>query len=110
MSLEIGPLSRFTPTSSARAAKPVADDFAHELARADSARVAMPATPPPEVLDEVGAAAQRAEQLAAADRELHFRHCEQTGRVVADVRDLAGNVLRTIQGSEALDVMAGGSL
>jgi hypothetical protein len=107
MSLEIGPLSRFTPTSSPRAARPVADGFAHELARADSARVSMPATPPPEVLDEVGAAAQRAEQLAAADRELHFRHCEQTGRVVVDVRDLAGTVLRTIQGSEALEVMAG---
>jgi len=109
MSLEIGPVSRFTPTSASRAAKPVADGFARELARADGARISIPATPPPEVLDAVGAAAQRAEELAAADRELHFRHCEQTGRMVVDVRDLAGNVLRTIQGSEALEVMAGAS-
>ena len=71
---------------------------------------AIPATPPPEVLDEVGAAAQRAEQLAATDRELHFRRCERTGRVVVDVRDLAGNVLRTIRGSEALEVMEGADL
>ena len=110
MSLEIGPLSRFTPTTSPGRAKPVADGFARELARADSARIGVPATPPPEVLDAVGAAAQRAEQLAAADRELHFRCCEQTGRMVVDVRDLAGNVLNTIQGSEALEVMAGAEL
>jgi hypothetical protein len=110
MSFEIGPVSRFTPTSSPRPAQPVADGFERELARADRARLSIPAAPPPAVLDEVGAAAQRAEQLAAADRELHFRCCEQTGRVVVDVRDLAGNVLRTIKGSEALEVMAGASL
>jgi flagellar protein FlaG len=69
-----------------------------------------PASPPPEVLDEIGAAADRADALAAADRELHFSVDDERGRVVVTVRDLAGNVIRTIPPSEALDVMAGASL
>jgi hypothetical protein len=110
MSLEIGPLPPSNLPPAQRAAKPVVAGFDRELARADGARISIPAAPPPELLDEIGAAAERADQLAAADRELHFRHCERTGRVVADVRDLAGNVLRTIQGSEALEVLAGARL
>src|SRR5918999_2165563 len=106
MSFEIGPLGPSNPPPVQRMAKPVADGFGLALARADSARISTPASPPPDVLDEVGAAADRAEQLAAANRELHFRVSEESGRVVVDVRDLEGNVIRTIPASEALDVMA----
>ena len=71
------------------------------------ADTSIPDAPPPEVLDEVAAARDRAAELAASNRELHFRKDEATGRVVVQVRDLAGNVIRTIPPSEALAVMSG---
>lgn len=67
----------------------------------------LPAVPPPELLDEIDAAADRAAELAADDRELHFELDEATGRIVVLVRDLDGTVLRTLSPSEALDVMTG---
>jgi uncharacterized FlaG/YvyC family protein len=62
------------------------------------------------VLAEVDAAWKRAGELAAANRELHFRQDEQTGRTIIEVRTLDGEVLRTIPPSRLLDVMAGGEL
>jgi hypothetical protein len=70
----------------------------------------IPASPPPEVLAEVDAAWERAGELAAANRELHFRRDERTGRTIIEVRTLDGEVLRTIPPSRLLDVMAGGEL
>ncbi len=69
----------------------------------------IPATPPVELQKEVQFAAQRAAQLAADDRELHFTVSDETGKVVVQVRDLEGHVLRTIPNAQALDVMAGRS-
>jgi uncharacterized FlaG/YvyC family protein len=63
--------------------------------------------PPPEVRLAVQAAAGRAEQLRREQRELHFELDEDAGRVVVQVRDLDGRVIRTIAPSEALDVMSG---
>jgi len=68
----------------------------------------IPASPPPEVSEQVSAAFERAQELFAANRELHFAKDPDTGRIVVQVRDLAGNVVRTIPPSEALEVMAGG--
>jgi uncharacterized FlaG/YvyC family protein len=62
---------------------------------------------PPELLREVAAAAARAEDLWQQRRELHFEMDADSGRVVVQVRDLDGIVLRTIPASEALDVMSG---
>ena len=42
--------------------------------------------------------------------ELHFSKDSETGRVVIQVRDLDGNVLKTIPPSRALDVMSGAAL
>jgi len=105
MSLEIGPLPPINPGP-----RRFAGPAAAERARAGSARISVTAFPPPEVLDAVGAAADRAEELARDNRELHFRTDEETGRVVIEVRDLEGTVIRTMPPSEALDVMAGASL
>ncbi len=66
----------------------------------------IPASPPAEVREQVTEALDRVRELAADDRELHFRKDEATGRVIVEVRDLDGNVLRTIPPSEALDVMS----
>ena len=70
----------------------------------------IPASPPPVVLAAVDAAWERAAQLAAADRELHFRRDEQSGRTIIEVRTLDGEALRTIPPSRLLDVMTGGEL
>jgi hypothetical protein len=116
MSFEIGPLPPIQPAAASRRAAPApAADFSAHLARAsgpampagDVAVISLPPSPPPEVLDEVAAARDRAAELAASNRELHFRKDEATGRVVVQVRDLAGNVIRTIPPSEALAVMSG---
>ena len=108
MSLEIGPLPPIQPTgASPRAAETPAARFS---VRVDTAELSLPASPPPEVLDEIGAAADRVDQLAAAGRELHFSVDEDTNRVVIQVRDLDGNVIRTIPPSAALDVLAGAAV
>lgn len=107
MSPEIGPLPRFQP---AAAARPAPSGVSLELARAapvDTVELSLAAYPPREVLAEVDAAAERVDELAAANRELHFRTDEESRRVIVEVRDLDGNVIRTIPASQALDVISG---
>jgi uncharacterized FlaG/YvyC family protein len=116
MSFEIGPLppiQRSAPVQ--RPAAQPTSDFALELARRtaptrDAALMSIPASPPVEVRDAIGAAAERAAELRAQNRELHFRKDEASGRVIVEVRDLSGNVIRTIPPSGALEIMAGASL
>jgi hypothetical protein len=69
----------------------------------------LPASPPDSVLEEMFAAAQVANRLHEQGRELHFEPTG-TGRVVVQVRDLDGNVIRTIPSGQALDVAAGSPL
>jgi uncharacterized FlaG/YvyC family protein len=80
-----------------------------EVAQAATADT-MPSRPPVDVLKEMEAASQRYEDLRSQQRELHFSHDPQQNRVIVEVRDLDGNVLRTIPPSRALDVIAGGPL
>jgi uncharacterized FlaG/YvyC family protein len=62
---------------------------------------------PEEVLDAIGVAADRADELAAEGRELHFSADERTGRVVVEVRDLAsGTVLRSVSPAVALSLLS----
>lgn len=70
----------------------------------------IPATPPVDVLAEIDRASARAEELARANRELHFEKDPGSGRIIVQVRDLEGNVLRTIPPSTALDMMSGAGL
>jgi hypothetical protein len=70
----------------------------------------IPAEPPEDALREVDRAATRAEKLWRAQRELHFELDEYSGRVIVQVRDLDGRVIRTIPPSEALDVLSCGPL
>lgn len=72
---------------------------------------AIPASPPPEVLEAVDAAGRAARELHAQGRELRFVPAsENGGRVRVEVRDLDGNVLRTIPPSELLDIATGAPL
>ena len=69
----------------------------------------LPSRPPTEVLEQVKAAGERYEQMRANRRELHFKHDETANRVVVEVRDLEGNVLRTVPPSKALEIISGGA-
>jgi hypothetical protein len=66
--------------------------------------------PPPEVLDQIAAAAGRNEQLRASGRELRFCADEQSGRVTIELRDRQAGTARTISAAEALDIAAGKAL
>jgi len=111
MTFEIGHLTLQSAASApvAPARTPAAPPAPAAAPRADAVDV-IPAKPPPEVLAEVDAAWERSGELAAANRELHFRRDEQTGRTIIEVRTLDGEVLRTIPPSRMLDVMSGGAL
>jgi hypothetical protein len=69
----------------------------------------LPASPPPAVLEDMHAAARVAEELHAQKRELHFETAGN-GRVIVQVRDLDGNVIRTIPPARALEIASGDPL
>ena len=108
MSVRVGHLSLVAaepPSAAAPAARPAPAPAATPPAAATADVIG--AAPPPELADEVGAAADRAQQMADANRELHFEKDPHSGRIVVQVRDLDGNVVRTIPPSQALDIMSG---
>ena len=73
----------------------------------ETGQLAIPAIPPPEVLDEVDAAWERAVQLAAQDLELHFAHDEVSGRPIVELRTLSGELVKRISAAQALEIIAG---
>jgi uncharacterized FlaG/YvyC family protein len=70
----------------------------------------VPPAPTPEAREMVDKAAARVQELAEQNRELHFSRDEHSNRVVIEVRDLEGNVLKTIPPAKALDIMSGADL
>jgi hypothetical protein len=91
-----------------RAAGPVAPSDAAAKPAAPGAAATVdtfPASPPPELRAEILAAQQAVHDMHARGRELHFEMAE--GRLRIELRDLDGNVLRTIPGSEALEIASG---
>ncbi|MBE2316944.1 flagellar protein FlaG [Solirubrobacter sp. CPCC 204708] len=70
----------------------------------------VPPAPTPEARELVAKAAEVVEQMHKSNRELHFKRDEDTNRVIIQVRDLEGNVIKTIPPSKALDIMSGGEL
>jgi hypothetical protein len=91
------------------------DDPARAVARAvglaAQARLrldrAIPATPPPAVLEELRVAAGAAERLVQHQLALHFQRDSTTGRVVVEVRDVDGNTVTTIPPSAVLAIASG---
>ena len=69
----------------------------------------LPASPPEHLLAEMYDASKVADTLRAQHRELHFEPTG-SGRVLVEVRDLDGNVIRTIPPAKALEVAAGAPL
>jgi hypothetical protein len=70
----------------------------------------IPASPPPEVQDAMGVAAQAYDNLKASGSELRFKVNEATGKLSVEVHDTRGNLLFTVPASTVLDVASGGSL
>jgi flagellar protein FlaG len=116
MSLSIG---RFTPYQ-ALAASPLAAVGASAAAASDLGTAGaavvdtvvdtIPPAPTLQAREMVDRAAQVVEDLYKSNRELHFSMDKSTNRVVIEVRDLEGNVLKTIPPAKALDVMSGAAL
>jgi flagellar protein FlaG len=114
--MEIGHLNfrDLSVTQVPRPQRKEAPGFANKLEQVQAERAVaashIPATPPPDVVVEIHRAAARADELHKANRELHFEKDKASGRIIVQVRDLSGNVLRTIPPSSALDVMSGAGL
>jgi hypothetical protein len=68
----------------------------------------IPVSPPPEVLEAMDAAARVARELHEQGRELRFVNAEDGVRI--ELRDLDGNVLRTIPPGDLLDIATGAPL
>ncbi|HZE14544.1 MAG TPA: flagellar protein FlaG [Mycobacterium sp.] len=70
----------------------------------------IPASPPPEVLDAMGTAADAYDRMKTAGRRLHFETDPATGRLTVQVLDPEGNVITTLPPSKVLDLAAGEEL
>jgi FlaG protein len=110
MDFNLPPVGGIEPTGWAArgAGEPKGADF--KAALRDAVKVdTIPASPPADVLEEMHDAAQVADKLRSMQRELHFEP-QPNGRVVVQVRDLDGHVIRTIPPSQALDIAGGAPL
>jgi flagellar protein FlaG len=114
MTLQIG---RFTPyehlATSALGRAVTPPDAGRTLAGArerDTIVGDVPPAPTAEARAMVDRAAERVDELRAQGRELHFSHDDTTNRVIIEVRDLDGNVIKTIPPAKALDIMSGAEL
>ena len=108
MDFNLPPVSGIDPTAksprSPGSAKSAGFDAA--LNAASVTVETIPASPPPDLLEEMQQAAQVADKLRSMQRELHFEP-QPNGRVIVQVRDLDGNVIRTIPPSAALAIASG---
>jgi hypothetical protein len=65
------------------------------------------AGPPPEVLAQIDAAWERAQELFTTDLELHFEIDRNWGQVWAELRNPDGSVAETMSASEAVAMCCG---
>lgn len=119
MTLQIG---RFTPYAQIPPAVPAAPaaaapELQPQAAQRDQGVVEtgtivgdVPPAPTPEARELVAKAAEVVAAMHKNNRELHFSHDEDTNRVIIQVRDLEGNVIKTIPPSKALDILSGDEL
>jgi hypothetical protein len=63
--------------------------------------------PPLSVWREVDSAGRRVDELRAEGREVHFEHDSETGRLVIQLRELDGGVLRDLSPADAIAIAGG---
>jgi len=66
------------------------------------------AGPPPEVLAEIDAAWERAQELFSDELELHFEVDRRFGRAWAELRTADGAIAETMSAFEAVEMCCGG--
>jgi hypothetical protein len=71
---------------------------------------AVPAMPPAEVRDAIGAAAEIYEELQASGRRVHFDVNAAPGSLTIQVLDPNGDLLSTVSPRHLLDLAAGAPL
>ena len=108
--LAASPLATTRAGTGAQAAAAAAKGTAGAAGNADTLLDSVPPAPTEEARQMVDRAAQVVDDLYKNNRELHFSMDKSTNRVVIEVRDLEGHVLKTIPPAKALDVMSGGAL
>ncbi|MGO9321047.1 MAG: hypothetical protein ACLQBY_09635 [Solirubrobacteraceae bacterium] len=103
-------LSRATPSAGSGAADISA--FVSELAtnEATLTAVASRGVPPPEVFDQIAAAARYHEQLREDGHQLRFFAGAPGEQTRIEIHDGDGNAVRTLSTAEALELAAGKSL
>jgi hypothetical protein len=67
----------------------------------------LPAGPPPEVLQQIDVAWERARELFESDVQLHFEVDAALGRVWAELRSADGSLVERLSASEALALACG---
>lgn len=86
---------------------PAAEIPSHHRARFHRADV-IPATPPAEMLDAIGVAADVYEELEASGRRVHFDYAP--GGLRIQILDTEGELLGTVSPRDLLDLAAGAPL
>lgn len=108
MSFDIGSVGRTPATAPAGRTRASAPAPVQAAPAADTVTVDMiPASPPPEVHEAMGVAAQAYENLKASGSELRFKVDEASGKLTVEVHDTHGNLLFTVPASTVLDVAGG---
>jgi hypothetical protein len=77
------------------------------MSRSHHCDLDLPAGPPPEVLDEIDAAWERAQELVDGEFELHFEGDDFLHRAFADLRRPHGTVEHRLTATEALAIACG---
>jgi hypothetical protein len=111
MSFALPPIGRSEhapPPGRTEAPRPAGSEAA--FVRSNAPVEPIPSSPPTEVWREMQEAGRRVAELRARDRELHFSKNPDTGRVMVEVRDGNGALIRVIPPSEALAVASGASV
>jgi hypothetical protein len=98
-----------SPATSAQPARAAAPATAAQPASGSVTVDTMPSSPPPEVLDAIGAAARAYDRLTANGVQLHFQVDGQTGKVAVHVYDTQGSVLGSLAPSQVLDLATSGT-
>ena len=70
----------------------------------------LPAGPPPEVLQQIDVAWERARELFDSELELHFEVDADHGRVWAELRAADGTIVERLTASEALALACGAAM
>lgn len=111
MSFDIAPVARTAAAAPAPASQAASAPTAPSAQSADPVTVdTIPSSPPPEVHEAMGVAAQAYHDLKDNGSELRFKVDPATGKLQIEVHDTHGNLLFTLPPSKLLDVAAGGPL